>query len=125
MLERHRISSPDGATRAQIVASDSLIFLSGMHPDSTEGDIRAQMRGALANVDAALHRMGEDQSAIFSVHVWLKDMRYFGAMNAEWNAWADPDNPPARTCIAAELYRPDLLVEVVVTACRTAAGGGS
>jgi len=118
VLERHGITRLDGALRAQIVASDSLIFTSGVHPDSAAGDIRTQMRQALAHVDAALRQMGVDQAAIFSVHVWLKDMRHFGAMNAEWNAWADPENPPARTCIAAELYRPDLLVELVVTASR-------
>lgn len=122
MLERHGITTLGGALRAQVVASDSLIFLSGIHPDTTEGDIRTQMRQALANVDAALRLVGADQGAIFSVHVWLKDMRYFGAMNAEWNAWADSANPPARTCIAAELFRPDLLVELVVTACRPPTG---
>ncbi|MBK5925895.1 RidA family protein [Rhodobaculum claviforme] len=119
MLERRNITTLDGARKAQIVASDSLIFLSGMQPDTTDGDIRDQMRGALANVDAALAEMGEGQDAIFMVHVWIKDMRYFSAMNAVWNDWADPDNPPARTCVAGELLRPDLLVEVVVTACRT------
>ena len=123
MLERRHITSLDGARKAQIVASDTLIFLSGMQPDTTDGDIHAQMRGALANVDAALAEMGEDQSAIFMVHVWLKDMRYFGAMNAVWNAWADAASPPARTCVSGELYRPDLLVELVVTACRTPGGG--
>ena len=35
-----------------------------------------------------------------------------------WNAWADEDNPPARTCVSGELYRPDLLVELVIIACR-------
>lgn len=123
MIERRHISSLDGAVKARIVASDSLIFLSGMHPDATDGDIKAQMRGALANVDAALAEMGEDQRSIFSVHVWLKDMRYFGAMNAVWNDWADADAPPARTCVAGELYRPDLLVELVVIAARTGARG--
>lgn len=121
MIERRGIGSLDGAVKAQIVASDSLIFLSGMQPDTTDGDIGAQMRGALANVDAALAEMGEDQRSIFSVHVWLKDMRFFGAMNAEWNAWADPEAPPARTCVSGELYRPDLLVELVVIAARTGA----
>ena len=123
MIERRHITSLDGARKAQIVASDDLIFLSGMQPDSTAGDIRQQMREALANVDAALAEMGEDQSSIFSIHIWLKDMRYFAAMNAVWNGWADPDNPPARTCVSGELYRPDLLVELVVTACRSKAGG--
>ncbi len=120
MLERRHITSLDGARKAQIVASDDLIFLSGMQSDTTDGDIKDQMRGALKNVDAALSEMGEDQGSIFMVHVWLKDMRYFSGMNAVWNEWADAENPPARTCVSGELYRPDLLVEVVVTACRTA-----
>ncbi|MGY6634780.1 MAG: Rid family hydrolase [Alkalilacustris sp.] len=119
MLERRHIISPDGARRARIVASDDLIFLSGLQADRLDGDVKAQTREALAQVDAALAEMGEDQSAIFMVHVWLKDMRDFSAMNAAWNAWADPENPPARTCVSGELTRPDCLVEVVVTACRT------
>ena len=119
MLERRHITTLDGARKAQIVASDDLIFLSGMQPDTTDGDIKDQMRGALANVDAALADMGEDQAAIFVIHIWLKDMRYFSAMNAVWNEWADGENPPARTCVSGELFRPDLLVELVVTACRT------
>ena len=125
MLERRHISSLDGARKAQIVASDALIFLSGMHPDTTDGDITDQMRGALRNVDAALAEMGEDQKSVFMVHVWLADMADFDAMNTVWNAWADPDNPPARTCISGALYRPDLRVELVVTACRTHAGAGA
>jgi enamine deaminase RidA (YjgF/YER057c/UK114 family) len=122
MLERRQITSLDGARKAQIVASDDLIFLSGMQPDTTDGDIKEQMRGALKNVDAALADMGEDQSSIFVIHIWLKDMRYFSAMNAVWNEWADAENPPARTCVSGELFRPDLLVELVVTACRTKGG---
>lgn len=122
MIERRHVTSLDGARKAQIVASEDLIFLSGMQPDSTEGDIKEQMRGALKNVDAALAEMGEDQGSIFVIHVWLKDMRYFSAMNSVWNEWADAENPPARTCVSGELYRPDLLVELVVTACRSQGG---
>lgn len=124
MLDRRDISHLDGAVKARIVASEGLIFFSGLHPDSTAGGMREQMRGALANLDAALAEMGEDQRALFIVHVWIKDMRHFGAMNAEWNAWADPVNPPARTCVAGELYRPDLLVELVATASRSPRGQG-
>lgn len=122
MIERHHVTSLDGARKSQIVASDDLIFLSGMQPDTTDGDIKEQMRGALKNVDAALAEMGEEQGSIFIVHIWLKDMRYFSAMNSVWNDWADAENPPARTCVSGELYRPDLLVELVVTACRTKRG---
>lgn len=119
MIERRNIQTLDGARKAEIVAHGGLIFFSGIHPESTDGDIKEQMASALARLDALLAEMGESQISIFMIHIWLKDMRYFGAMNAVWNAWADTDNPPARTCVSGELYRPDLLVELVVTACRS------
>lgn len=122
MIERKHIQSLDGARKAQVVATDELIFFSGIHPESTDGDAREQTRSALARVDGLLAELDESQASILMVHVWLKDMRYFGAMNAAWNDWADPDDPPARTCVSGELYRPDLLVEFVVTACRTRVG---
>lgn len=118
MIERKHIQSLDGARKAGIVAHNNLIFFSGIQADSTEGGIKEQMASALARLDALLAEMGESQASIFVMHVWLKDMRYFGAMNAVWNDWADPDDPPARTCVSGELFRPDILVELVVTACR-------
>ena len=119
MIERRHMEDLDGARKAGIVASGNLIFFSGIQADSTEGGIKEQMASALARLDARLAEMGESQKSIFVVHVWLKDMRYFGAMNAVWNEWADADDPPARTCVSGELYRPDVLVELVVIACRT------
>lgn len=119
MIERRNIQSLDGARKAEIVTHGDLTFFSGIQPESTDGDIKAQMQSALARLDALLAEIGESQASIFVIHIWLKDMRYFGAMNAVWNAWADADNPPARTCVSGELYRPDLLVELVVTACRS------
>lgn len=122
MIDRRHIQSLDGARRAEITAHGTLIFSSGIQPESTEGGIKEQMTSALARVDALLAELGESQTSIFVMHVWLKDMRYFGAMNAVWNAWADEDDPPARTCVSGELYRPDLLVELVFIACRDGAG---
>jgi enamine deaminase RidA (YjgF/YER057c/UK114 family) len=45
-------------------------------------------------------------------------MKLFGEHNAEWNLWVDPNNPPVRACVGAELWRPNLLVEIMVTAAR-------
>lgn len=119
MIERKHIDSLDGARKAAAVAHGNLIFFSGIQSESTEGGIKEQMVSALARLDFLLAEMGESQTSIFVVHVWLKDMRYFGAMNAVWNGWADAEDPPARTCVSGELYRPDILVELVAIACRT------
>ena len=117
-IERSHIHDMDGARRAEVVSHGNLTFTSGIQPRSTDGDIKEQMRSALERLDTVLAELGQSQESIFVIHVWLKDMRYFGAMNAVWNDWADAENPPARTCVSGELYRPDLLVELVVIACR-------
>ena len=43
-------------------------------------------------------------------------MNDFAAMNAVWNAWVDPQMPPARTCVSGELFHPDCGVEITATA---------
>jgi enamine deaminase RidA (YjgF/YER057c/UK114 family) len=50
--------------------------------------------------------------------VWLSDMRLFRTHNAAWNEWVDPEHPPVRACVQAELFAPGLLVEIMVTAAR-------
>lgn len=119
MIERKNIQNLDGALKAEIVIYGGLIFFSGIQPESTDGDIKDQTRSVLAKLDELLGEIGESQASILVIHIWLKDMRYFGALNAVWNSWADADNPPARTCVSGELYRPDLLIELVTIACRS------
>ena len=45
-------------------------------------------------------------------------MKLFEAHNAAWNAWVDPQNPPIRACAQADLWRPNILVEIMVTATK-------
>ena len=61
---------------------------------------------------------GSDQSKLLTAQVWLSDMRLFEAHNAVWNAWVDPKHPPVRACVQADLWRPNMLVEIMVTAAR-------
>ncbi len=116
MVERIEISKTDGALKSMAVVHNDMVFLSGVHATDTSGDIKEQTREVLQKIDRLLETAGSDHKSIFVVHIWLKDMRYFGAMNSVWNEWADPANPPARTCVSGELYRSDVLVEAVVIA---------
>ena len=40
-------------------------------------------------------------------------------MNQVWDAWVADGHPPARTCVEAKLYTPEVLVEMTVTAVRS------
>jgi enamine deaminase RidA (YjgF/YER057c/UK114 family) len=82
------------------------------------GDIATQTRQVLERIDKLLAMAGSDKSKLLTAQVWLSDMRLFEAHNAVWNAWVDRGNPPARACVRADLVRPGLLVEIMVTAAR-------
>ncbi len=45
-------------------------------------------------------------------------MSLFEAHNVVWNEWVDPQNPPVRACVCADLWHPDPLVEIMVTAVK-------
>ena len=45
-------------------------------------------------------------------------MRLFEEHNAAWNERVDRSNPPVRACVQADLVRPGLLVEIMVTAAK-------
>ncbi len=39
-------------------------------------------------------------------------------MNEVWDNWIEKDHQSVRTCVAAHLVRPDLLVEITVIAAK-------
>jgi enamine deaminase RidA (YjgF/YER057c/UK114 family) len=45
-------------------------------------------------------------------------MRNFAAMNAVWDAWIDPANPPVRAGLCSALAAPDWKVEIMVMAAK-------
>ena len=72
----------------------------------------------LDTIDRLLQTAGTDKSKLLTAQVWLSDMSLFEAHNAVWNEWVDPKNPPVRACVRADLWHPDLLVEIMVTAAK-------
>lgn len=73
----------------------------------------------MRRIDALLRKAGTSRSRLSSAQVWLADMDDFAAHNAAWNRWVDAAHPPARACVQSpRLWRPGLLVEIVVTAAR-------
>lgn len=113
MIKRSFVETLDGAHRSLLCQSDHWVHITGLQPRNLDGDIKEQAQDALARLDEVMAAAGITQAKLFTVTIWLKDMRYFSGLNAVWNAWVDPANPPARTCVSGELYRPDLLLEIV------------
>jgi enamine deaminase RidA (YjgF/YER057c/UK114 family) len=95
-----------------------LIFLSGQVPGDAV-DASNQTREVLAKIDALLAEAGSDKDHLLSATIYLKDIGAdFAAMNEVWSAWLSPGQAPTRTTVQAELARPQVLVEITVTAVR-------
>jgi enamine deaminase RidA (YjgF/YER057c/UK114 family) len=99
------------------VVHNGIVSTSGMTAEPT-GDVKVQTKKVLASIDGLLEKAGTDKSKLLTAHVWLADMRDFEEHNFVWNEWVDRQNPPVRACVQAPLWRPNILVEIMVTAAQ-------
>lgn len=104
-----------GPRMSQAVIHGNIVYLAGQvgAPGESTAD---QTRAVLQQIDALLAEAGTDKSKLPSATIWLADMADFGAMNAVWDAWVDPANPPARATGEVRLATSDYRVEIIVVA---------
>jgi enamine deaminase RidA (YjgF/YER057c/UK114 family) len=102
---------------SRVVVRGDTVYLCGVTPDPV-GDIKSQTKQVLERIDRLLQTAGTDKSKLLTAQVWLSDMSLFEAHNSVWNEWVDPRNPPARACVGAALWQPQMLVEIMVTAAK-------
>jgi len=98
-----------------------IVYVCGItaNPAGPLGDVKQQTREVLGQIDAVLHAAGTTKSRLLTAQVWLTDMDDFADHNDAWNEWVDPDHPPVRACLQSpRLWRPGVLVEIMVTAAR-------
>ncbi len=99
---------------SQAVVHNGVVYLAGQVGEGS--DVTMQSKTALAEVERLLAAVGSNKSSILSTVVWLADMALFSEMNAVWDSWIDPANPPARACGEAKLATPHYLVEFMIVA---------
>lgn len=107
-----------GPRMSQIVVHGDTLYLSGKTASQPDADTGAQTRDILGQIERLLEEAGSSKSNLLAATVYLAEIRDFNAMNEVWDAWIDPDNPPARTTVQARLARPNIRVEITVIAAR-------
>lgn len=109
-----RISQSERASK--IVIHNKTVYLSGQVAGDVEQDIQSQTQQCLDKVDALLAEAGSSRAHILSALVFIRDMKDFAAMNVVWNDWVADIPKPARACVEAKMARPNILVEICITA---------
>ncbi|MEB3249457.1 MAG: RidA family protein [Merismopediaceae bacterium] len=111
----------------QAIAAQGLLFVAGqiaLDPQTGEivgsGDVVAQTRRVMANLEAILKAAGTDWSKVVKTTVFLKDLGDFGAVNGVYANYFDEATAPARACVEVARLPKDVLVEIDCIACLNA-----
>lgn len=123
---KHQVIHTNNAPAAigpysQAVKAGNLLFVSGQVPfvpetmEIVEGDVQAQTRQSLTNVQNILKEAGADFSDVVKTTVFIKDMNEFAQINEIYSEFFG-ENKPARACVEVARLPKDVKVEIEVIA---------
>lgn len=99
---------------SKIVKHNGTVYLCGQ---VGEGPTAAeQTLDCLSRIDALLAQAGTSKEHILQAVIWLADVNDFDEINRVWDAWIPTDHAPARACGEAKLAKPQLMIEIIITA---------
>lgn len=103
----------------EVAIAGNFVHLAGQLADDLSLDIKGQTEQTLANIDKYLSEAGTHKANILSVTIYLKDIaRDYAGLNEAWDNWVAEGHAPARACVEANMYTPNVLVEMVVVAVK-------
>ena len=105
-----------GPRLSQAVVHGETVYVAGQVSAEPAASANGQTEQILKKIDALLAAAGSHKSKLLSATVYVASMAYYDEMNAAWETWVDPANPPARATVEARLASPKYLVEIVVVA---------
>ena len=101
---------------SEAVTANGFVFLAGMVPEDMSGDMTAQTKDVLRQIDFWLKKCGSDKSHILEATIFLPDLADYDGLNVAWDEWVDAQNPPARACVQANLANPEWKIEIKISA---------
>src|SRR3954462_6005053 len=107
-----------GKTLSEIAVHQGIVYLAGQVADDATQSIAGQTREVLGHIDRLLAEAGSDKTRILMCQIFISDIKDFPGMNAVWNEWVAEGNSPPRATVEAKMVRPELLVEMIVTAAQ-------
>lgn len=119
VIRTNQAPAPVGPYNQAIAASGQMLFVAGqipLDPQSGkivgEGDITAQTKQVMANIEAILTTAGASWNNIVKTGVFLSDLTNFASMNQVYAQYFAEETAPARACVEVARLPKDVLVEI-------------
>lgn len=119
IIRTDKAPAPVGPYNQAIAVSGEMLFIAGQIPLDPEtgkiigdGDIAAQTRQVMANIEAILKESGADWNSVVKTSVFLSDLANFSPMNQVYAQYFSEETAPARACVEVSRLPKDVLVEI-------------
>jgi enamine deaminase RidA (YjgF/YER057c/UK114 family) len=112
------IRTEPGPILSKAVEYHGFVYLPGITARDTSLDIKGQTADVLAQIDEMLEQHGTDKTRLLQAIIWVKHIKDRVVMNEVWTPWLPKNGAPVRACVQAEMAAPEVLVEIMVTACK-------
>jgi enamine deaminase RidA (YjgF/YER057c/UK114 family) len=112
------IRTEPNSIMSKAVEYHGFVYLQGLTAADRTKDVKGQTAEILARADELLELHGTDKTRVLQAQIWLQDIKQRDAMNEVWSGWVAPGGAPARACVQAALASPEILVEIMLTACK-------
>jgi endoribonuclease L-PSP, putative len=102
---------------SQAVRTGNTVYTSGMIPivpesgEIIQGDVAAQARQAIKNLEAVLKEAGSSLQNVLKTTVFIKNMKDFAVINEVYKEFFT-DSFPARSCVEVARLPKDVLIEI-------------
>lgn len=121
-IERHDILNQPGRPVMAMTVAQGDGVSTCLTASDRSADAAGQTREILAGIERNLEAAGASRQTLLTAQVWVREAADLPAVAALWNAWVDAANPPTCSLVRAALARPDILVEIKVSAARHGPG---
>ncbi|MEL6495646.1 MAG: RidA family protein [Cyanobacteria bacterium J06623_7] len=119
IIRTDKAPAPVGPYNQAVAASGTMLFVAGqipLDPNTAEivggGDITAQTKQVMSNIEAILTEAGAKWSDIVKTSVFLSDLANFVPMNQVYAEYFAEETAPARACVEVSRLPKDVLVEI-------------
>lgn len=100
----------------EIVAHNGVLYIGGVVPEDTSGDMTAQATSVLSQLARLLEAGGSDLASVLQVTIFATALAERPAFNAVWTRTFAPEQTPARAMIGVADLGPGVKLELTATA---------
>lgn len=104
---------------SRIVEHNNTIYFAGIVSDDKTYDIKNQALRVLEIAEARFKEAGISKNDLLRAKIFIKNIYTdFSSFNFVWDKWVSKENPPARSCVEANMASKETLIEVIFTASK-------